>query len=139
VVCLLALGMASVAQAVPITTLYNTGVDAAGTPLPNGTVGDPHYTLVSVPGGSSVVRVLTSAGGFPVPPYLGDNGSSAWIGPNNDSDLNGPVGWYTYRTTFDLTGLNPLTAAISGGWSSDNDGVKILIKGVETLITSNSF
>lgn len=116
----------------PITSLFNTGVDASGTPLPDSTVGDPHYSLVSVPGGVTDLLVRTSAGGYPIPPYIGDDSLSAWIGPNNDHILDGPVGIYDYQTTFSLAGLNPSTASITGGWTSDNDGVQILLNGVDT-------
>jgi hypothetical protein len=111
-------------------TLFNTGVDASAAVLADGTIGDPHYTLISTPANStSNIRIITSASGYPIPPYIGDNTSSRWIGPNNDADLNGPVGNYTYRTTFDLTGFDISTASIAGGWSSDNNGVDILING----------
>jgi hypothetical protein len=115
-----------------IGSLYNTGVSDFHTVLPNGTVGDPHYSLISVPGGTTQTLVRTSAGGFPIPPWIGDNALSAWIGPNNGSDLDGPAGDYTYRTTFDLTGLIPGTASISGQWTTDNLGIDILINGVST-------
>jgi hypothetical protein len=131
---------AAQANAAPITSLFNTGVDASGTPFPDSTVGDPHYSLVSVPAGSTTeILVRTSAGGFPIPPYIGDDSLSAWIGPNNDHFLDGPPGLYDYQTTFDLTGFDPATASISGGWSSDNDGVAILINGVDTGNPPTSF
>lgn len=130
--------MALQVNAAPITTLFNTGVDSSGTPLPHGTVGDPHYTLTSVPSGSSSdIRVITSAGGYPIGPYIGDNALSAWIGPNNDDDLNGPVGSYIYHTTFDLTGFNPSTASITGGWTTDNNGLDILINGTSLGFTTS--
>ena len=132
-----ALGLAAPAQAATITTLFNTGVDAAGVPLPDGTVTDPHYSLIATPGGTSSILVRQSAGGFPIPPYIGDNAFSAWIGPFNDTILDGPVGSYTYRTTFDLTGFNPSTASITGGWSSDNNGLDILINGVSLGYTTS--
>lgn len=118
-------------------TLFNTGVDGSGTPFPHGTVGDPHYSLISVPGGTTDTRVITSAGGFPIGPYIGDNSTSAWIGPNNDDDVNGPGGAYVYRTTFDLTGLDPTTAVIAGGWSTDNNGLDILINGSSLGFTTS--
>lgn len=93
VLALLAVTNVSAAQAATITSLFNTGVNNSGTPLPDGTVGDPHYSLVSAPAGStSSILVRTSAGGFPIGPYLGDDSLSAWIGPNNDSTLDGPAG-----------------------------------------------
>jgi len=120
------------AQASAIPSLFNTGVNASGTPLPDGTLGDPHYALVSVPGDTTTIRVRTSAGGYPIPPYIGDDSLSAWIGPNNNSQVDGPVGLYDYQTTFDLTGFVPGTAMITGGWSTDNGGVRILLNGVDT-------
>ena len=124
-----ALGVASAPVEAATIALFNTGVDGAGTVLPDGTIGDPHYSLIAVPGGTTDVRVRTSAGGFPIPPYLGDSTTSAWIGPNNDSQLNSVPGTYIYRTTFNLSGF-PSTAVINGGWSSDNDGLGIYLNGV---------
>lgn len=126
-----ALTLGTAAQADPIT-LFNTGVNASGTPLADGTVGDPHYSLITVPAGTTDVRVRTSVGGFPIGPYLGDNSFSAWIGPNNDPQVDGVPGLYDYRTTFSLAGFNPATASITGKWSTDNDGVAILINGVNS-------
>jgi hypothetical protein len=117
--------------------LYNTGVDGSGAVLSNGTVGDPHYTLVSVPAGSTQTLVRTSVGGFPIPPYLADDSISAWIGPNNASDFNSAAGYYDYQVTFDLTGFDAATASISGQWSSDNQGGDILLNGASTS-NSNS-
>lgn len=126
---------ASEVRAAPITSLYNTGVDAAHATLPDGTLVDPHYTMTTNPGGTSVVRIKTSASGYPVDPpgpWLPDDALSTWIGPNNDVALDGPVGVYTYQTTFNLTGLDPSTASISGRWATDNEGVDILINGAAT-------
>jgi hypothetical protein len=127
-----ALAATTSAGAATITGLYNTGVGSTGTPLPDGTVGDPHYSLVTVPVGSTTdTRVRTSAGGFPIGPYLGDDAVSAWIGPNNDSQIDGPGGQYEYQTTFTVAGLLS-TASIFGQWSSDNAGIEILLNGVDT-------
>ncbi|HWR88591.1 MAG TPA: hypothetical protein VN277_09250, partial [Acidiferrobacterales bacterium] len=41
-------------------TLFNTGVDAAGAVLADGTIGDPHYRLISKPAGTSDIRIITS-------------------------------------------------------------------------------
>lgn len=119
-------------------TLFNTGVDASGTPLVDGTIGDPHYTLQSVPsGGTTQIRVRTSSGGFPIGPWVGDDSLSAWIGPNGSNDLNGPYGDYIYRTTFDLPG--PGTVAITGQWSADNSGLNILVNNAVTGNTASEF
>jgi hypothetical protein len=130
------LGVTSPVYATTITTLFNTGVDGTGAVLPHGTIGDPHYSLISVPGGTTATRIITSVGAFPIPPYIGDNTLSRWIGPNNDGDLNGPVGAYTYRTTFDLTGFVPSTTSITGGWTTDNNGLDILINGTSLGFTT---
>ena len=129
--------LAGSADAATITTLYNTGVDGSGNVLANGTTPDPHYTLISVPSGSTTTRIITSAGGFPVPPYIGDNTTSRWIVPNNTPEGdNAPVGTYIFRTTFDLTGFDASTAKITGGWSTDNNGLDIKINGVSTGFTT---
>jgi hypothetical protein len=128
------------ASADPIS-LFNTGVNAGGMPLPDGTLGDPHYTLVSVPSGSTtVIRVRTSAGGFPIPPWVGNNSTSAWIGPNNNAEVDGPIGHYDYRTTFTLSSASAIK--ITGRWTTDNEGVNILLNGVptgNTLPSATSF
>ena len=115
-----------------VTSLFNTGVDAFGAVLADGTVGDPHYLLITVPGGSSAIRVKTSVSGFPVPPWLADNTLSTWIGPNNGADLVSPPGSYIYRTTFDLTGFDESTASITGQWATDNNATDMLINGNST-------
>jgi hypothetical protein len=125
-------GMAH-AAAIPV---FNTGVDGNGNPLPDGTVGDPHYTLVSVAGGTTDIRIRTSVGGFPIPPWIGDDSISTWIGPNNNANADAPAGLYDFQTTFDLSGLIPGTAVLTGQWASDNEGLDILINGVSTGNTS---
>jgi hypothetical protein len=93
-----------------------------------------------VPGGSTTdIRVLTSAGGYPVGFWIGDNSISAWIGPNNDPDADGPGGSYTYRTTFNLSGFDPATASLTGQWSADNEGLNILLNGAPTGSTAGGF
>lgn len=82
--------------------------------LPDSTVGDAHYSLISTPGGMSAVWVFSSASGLPIRPWLGDNSSSRWIGPDNDAQLDGDVGGFVYRTTCDLTGLSAASALING-------------------------
>src|SRR5437016_3623537 len=47
--------------------------------------------------------------------------------PNAAANLN--PGVYQYRTTFDLTGLDPTTAVLNGQWAADNLGL-IQLNGV---------
>ncbi len=130
--------MVGSAQGSVISSLFNTGVDGTGTPLSNNAA-ETHYTLVSVPSGTTSLRVATSVNGFPIGPWLGDDSLSAWIGPASDGSLNGPAGNYDYQTTFDLTGFDPATASITGQWSMDDAGVDILINGVSISPTSSDF
>jgi len=125
-------------HALPITSLYNTGVNASGAPLANNAA-ETHYTLVSVPSGSTTVRVATSANAFPIPPWLGDNALSAWIGPTGAADLTGPTGNYDYQTTFQLSALEVAGATIDGQWSVDNTGVTIVLNGVSVTNTATDF
>ncbi len=128
----------AVAHADPITSLFNTGVDELGAPLPNNAA-ELHYSLIDVPSGTTDLRVANAANGFPIGPWVGDNTISAWIGPKSGSDLDGPVGNYDYRTTFILAGLNPASASISGQWSVDNYGIDILLNGVSTGFAAAGF
>jgi hypothetical protein len=118
-----------------VQNLFNTGVNSSGAVLPNGTIGDLHYSLILVPGGTTNTIIKTSAGGAPIGPWLGDNGGSAWIGPHNtfsyaNSGIDGYAGTYDYQTTFTLAASGSFT--ISGQWSADNHGVDIRIDGQST-------
>ncbi len=121
-----------------IPGLFNTGVDENGTsngvPLADNDV-DTHYELIEPSLIVGPAIVATSAGAFPIPPWLDDNEISAWITPSEDTSGPGDfelVPSYYYRTTFDLTGLDPATAEISGQWSSDNSGLDILLNETST-------
>src|SRR5688572_20061497 len=121
--------------AATIPGLFNTGLDANRLLLPAGAV-DPHYTLIqsadaAFPG--PLTRVVNE--GFPIGTWLVNGPSSKWIAPQAPQGTGNQPGDYTYRTTFDLTGLEPATAVITGRWSSDNAAVDILINGTRTGIT----
>jgi hypothetical protein len=119
----IASGVARPAAAASIT-LFNTGVDAIGTPLSGGS-SDPHWTIISGPGittpQAAVVLSDQLAGTYAQDP------NSPWIWANA-SGAAGRGSPYDFRLTFDLTGLNPSTATISGSWGVDNDG-SILLNG----------
>ena len=125
-----AVGMVGQAGAASIT-LFNTGVDdpAGTTVLANG-ASELHYTLTSGPiTGTPFVRAADLT--FPQPPWIAQNTTSAWIVPSVPVPLNHPAGIYQYRTTFDLTGLIPSSAMITGDWATDNSGTMFL-NGVDT-------
>lgn len=106
------------AYAAPIPTLYSTGVDALGNPLPNSSV-DPHYT---VSGGNAYVIGSPGSVG-----WVGNTATSTWL--SNVTNTYGGGGPFTYSTTFDLTGLNPASASITGQMSADDQAV-IYLNGV---------
>lgn len=130
------MGVVSSGAGATTISVFNTGVDGGGNVLPDGTSGDPHYTLSSVPGGTTNILVRSQSGGFPIPPYIGDDGLSTWIGPANDSTLNAPPGAYTYSTSFDLTGLDLSSVVLAGQWTTDNDGPDIIINGTSLGLTT---
>lgn len=101
----------------PITTLFNTGVDNSGTILVDNTT-DPHYRL-TVSADPTWAGPATYASGT-VPAAWNLSGTdSRWIAARYPSTAV-EAGYYHYQTTFDLTGMQPSTASISGRFSADN-------------------
>ncbi len=129
-------------QADPITTLFNTGVAGTGALLSEGSA-DAHYQLIvsadpSFPGPTVFVVLST---GHPIPgDWMANGPASQWIAPQANQDENAgggnAQGAYRFRTTFDMTGFNPSTAAIAGQWAVDDDGLDILINGHSTGIVN---
>ena len=111
-----------------IADLYNTGVDNARNLLGD-SVADSHYTLTSSPAGTVTPAVTTRGNTYPIVPgvWVANTKTSRWIGPNTAS-AEGPVGNYTYKTTFTLPSFS--TASIVGEISVDNNITDILINGV---------
>jgi len=110
--CLLSLAgtLSSFASSIP---LFGTGLSISGTPLPGGAA-DSHYSVLET--GAPAV-VLSQLWGN----WFGNDAGSAWIGWS-DNAFPGNYGTYTFRVSFDLTGYNPTTATLSGGWCADNSG-----------------
>ena len=116
----------------PIPGLFNTGVDNSGNPLPAGSV-DPHYSLIAsddpaFPGPNAIVTTPVLPSG-----WIPNSTTGQWISPNPNQapqDVAGPpptvgnaAGTYIYRTSFDLTGLDPAQATITGAWAVDAVGL----------------
>jgi hypothetical protein len=134
-----ALASSASVRGATITTLFNTGVDAAGVAVADNTP-DAHWTLVEPGAQVGVPLVATSAGGFPIPPWLGDSPTSAWIGTLNPTAL-GPTNVtreYHYQTTFSLAGFDPSSAVITGQAAQDNFLFDVLINGVSAGITESA-
>lgn len=133
---LLVLGSAPLASAalLNVSDLYNTGVDNSRVPLPDNAA-DPHYAFAVPPPSGTAPVAATSAGGFPIGPWMGDNTRSAWISPS--ADTNAAMGDYVYRTTFTLpAGIDLSQVFVAGRWTSDNNGLDIRINGQSTGITN---
>ena len=129
---------------VRISGLFNTGVDDAGVALADGAV-DPHYLLVvnpDIPG--STDAVVHDSTIFPIVagPWVANNDQGKWISPQLNTAGSaggaGDAGNYTYRLSFDLTGLNHTTAQLEGDWATDNLGLDILLNGVSLGIPNGN-
>ncbi len=111
--------------------LRATGVDAAGTRLASGAI-DPHWRIVTPSGTSNAVVVNALDANNPcrlANTWVAPASPSCWIwGSANGQPTNTSL---TFRTTFDLTGFVAGTATISGKWAADNQGISILLNGVE--------
>lgn len=128
VACLIMMSLTvgvSVLRATPIP-LYNTGIG-----LPDGAV-DPNWSLVASadPSAPGPLTYVVTEGQFPLNgPWVPDSLSSKWIGPMANQSTGNLPGAYTYATTFTLPG-NLANAEITGLWTSDNDGVEIILNSV---------
>jgi PEP-CTERM motif len=119
-------------QGTVITGLFPTGVDSSGSVLGFG-ITDPHYIVLdgSIPGANAITM-----SSIPVT-YIPNDATSLWIWENANGQPTNVT--RTFRTSFDLTGLDPITASISGTWATDNFGLDILINSVSTGLTSPTY
>jgi len=128
----LIMSLTTTVKAVPIS-LFNTGVDGSGALLTPGDL-DPHWTITS----SAEPSFITPG------PAITTLDNLAWFANGPDSNWisagsGGAVGTYVYETTFDLTGLIPATATISGEFANDNNLDDLLLNGVSTGIVGGVF
>ncbi len=119
-------------------SVFGTGVTSPGVLAADGSV-DAHYTIISSadPSSPGPNAYLPSSTAFPIGPWLSNGPNSKWIAPKTDQGTGNSGGYYTYRTTFSLTGLNPATAVLKGGVAADN-AVTIQLNGV-TVFTNTGF
>jgi len=123
----------TIANASNIPGLYSTGLDDNYNLLADGET-DNHYELISssdvnFPGPESKV-VLSNA--YPMNVWLPNNERSKWIAPRTDAGLFNEAGTYVYRIKFDLSKFKPGTAIVAGLWTTDDNGIDILINGKRT-------
>jgi hypothetical protein len=119
--------------------VFSTGVDATGVVLDDGMV-DPHYSFSTNATDSAVSEaVVHDSTIFPIVtgPWLANSAASKWIGPKlNTVDALG--GDYAYKVSFDLTGFDPATAVVLGGWATDNGGTDIRLNGTSLGLLNNA-
>lgn len=107
-------------------SIFNTGVDEDGNGLAAGSI-DPHYSLIA-----SDDPLLPGPDAFVSPPplplgWLLNDNVAQWISPSaSPPGLEVSLGSYIYRTTFDLTGMDPGSATLTGHWAVDNLGLIFL-------------
>jgi hypothetical protein len=119
----LAAALPCVVGAAPFT-IFGTGLGPSGLALPAGAI-DPHYQDLS--SGTAAIVVTNTA------PYFPNNAASEWVWQQaNGFPINTTL---RFETTFDLTGFDQTSAAISGAWGTDNNGLDILLNGHDTGIT----
>ncbi len=121
-----ALAVPAVAMADPIV-VYNTGQGVAGAADPNYTISysltDPLPTAITPSAATIVPNVywIAPTGGAQ---YISNNalGGDAVVGPVSTS----PGGFYTYTTTFNLSGFDFTTAELVGQFAADDVGTLYL-------------
>jgi hypothetical protein len=128
------------ADAAPID-IFNTGVDANGNVLSPGAA-DTHYRITASAQGSFVTPaaavVQSNHPAWLSNDTVGATGSS-WISVIATGNSNIAAGSYVFQTTFDLTGLDPSSAAITAQVAVDNTLTDIRLNGLPLAITRSGF
>ena len=129
--------VASVRVFLPISTLYNSGVDDNHALLGAGLL-DPHYILTQ--SADPYYVTPTNAGLYYNAAYLVEGPSSRWISPDTNGSVHATLdGLYTFLTSFTIPETMDLTTArIDGKWALDNSGVDIRLNGVSLGISNNN-
>lgn len=120
-------------ERLPIPGIFNTGVDGSNQLLADGEI-DLHYILVSSDDAEykGPDTYIPSSNVWPMGSWFPNGPESKWIAPRFDAEKFNAQGHYVYRLTFDLTAFDYKTAQIAGFWSTDNNGVDILINQMST-------
>ena len=122
---------ATPANAAVITSLFNTGVDAAGV-VTTGNSADLHWTLV---GGTAFTGGVN--GSFPIGPWVNDSATARWITPSGNAGDSFVNGNYTFETTFTLGAFS--SAAFSGRFAADDSITGVRLNGVALPISGGNY
>jgi hypothetical protein len=122
-----------------INGLYSTGLDANGSPLPDGAA-DPNWAITAAPSGSAPARAYATNNSWPVGgPWMANSSASRWLSAQADEKTGDPPGIYTYKTTFDLTGFDPASARITVRVAVDNDLTDMRLNGQGLGLKASGF
>jgi hypothetical protein len=116
-------------------SVFNTGVDNSGNALTPGTQ-DTHYTLTTTDCNVAACSTYVATAVNNHPAWIPNTPTASWINPGPAGVTDGTVNYpsdafYTYTTTFNLTGDSLSSVLLTGSWTSDNDSV-LLLNGVAT-------
>lgn len=110
-------------------SVYGTGVSVT-----NGVDNDyditagPTSHAVASGTGSAAAYLTTDFGGS----WVADSATSNWISPAANANQDFGNYFYTYQTTFNLAGLDPRTAELTGKLAADDD-VTVYLNGERVL------
>ena len=108
--------------------VYSTGLDDAFQPLPLN-ARDPHYTIIGAPAGTEATPFAPYVVGITA--WRANDTNSQWVAPQTTYTLTtqDPPGYYTNRTTFELTGLDPDSAYVTFRILADNALQDVVLNG----------
>lgn len=118
------IGLCAAGLAVPAaaaTVNLATGLDASNTLISSGGQSDAHWTVSEQTGGTGAAQTVFPNNADWFGGWASNGPNSDWITRNANVNNNGPAP-YTFTRTFDLTGLDPSTASITGSWAIDDMG-----------------
>jgi len=117
--------------AIPV---FGTGLSSAGALLPAGSA-DPNYHLTSAPVAGLVGPAAVLPAGLPSG-WVANGPVSQWISVPATAASTAPAGTYNYETTFDLSGLDPAKASLTGDWAAAGLGGNIVLNGTSLGVTT---
>ena len=132
----LILAVAAGSIAASAAPIFNTGVNAGGTPAAGGS-GEIHYS-VNGPGGNpyTTTVVASNPGWYSVPPGTIGTSTANWITGDTSAfpfgEQQALAGLYTYTYLGGFTGTG-----ISGNWAADNCG-SIIVDGAAAVGTGTT-